>query len=295
MQPSREREAPDLGVRALVPFLLVTFGLAWGVLGSFIAFPDHMAARFGELSGRHPLFVLAVYAPALAGIGLVMRHAGVRGLRRYLSRLLLWRCSVGWYAFIVVGIPLVFFGAAGLKGEVIDGPFTAAAIAPLLGALASMLFLGPVEELGWRGVALPLLQRGLSPLEAGLVLGAIWGVWHWPAFLLSGTPQDGWAFAPFLLGSVAISVILTPMFNRSGGSLLLAVLYHFQLINPLWPDAQPYDMALFVGIAVIVTWVHRDRMLRRGAGVTTVIPATAGVDSSAAGGGGGAGSAADQR
>lgn len=46
----------------------------------------------------------------------------------------------------------------------------------------------------------------------------------------------------FFLGSVAVSIILTPMFNKSGGSILLAALFHFQLNNPLWPDAQPSDM-----------------------------------------------------
>lgn len=99
-----------------------------------------------------------------------------------------------------------------------------------------------MEEFGWRGLALPLLQQKFAPIWAGLILGVIWGFWHLPAFLLSGTPQSTWSFTPFFAGSVAVSVIVTTLFNKSHGSILLPIIFHFQLNNPIWPDAQPYDM-----------------------------------------------------
>src|SRR5690606_15672313 len=101
------------------------------------------------------------------------------------------------------------------------------------------LFLGPIEEFGWRGLALPLLQRRFNPFWAGLILGIVWAAWHIPSFFLGGTPQSAWALGPYFLGVVAISVILTPLFNAARGSLLIAALYHFQMMNPMWPDAQP--------------------------------------------------------
>ena len=94
---------------SLVPFLLIVFGLAWGIVALFILLPKQMAEVFGELTGQHPLFYLAVYAPAIAAFIVVLHNSGTRGLRRYLSRLLLWRCSLGWYAFLIFGIPLLFF------------------------------------------------------------------------------------------------------------------------------------------------------------------------------------------
>jgi hypothetical protein len=51
---------------SLVPFLLIVFGLAWGIVALFILLPKQMAEVFGELTGQHPLFYLAVYAPAIA-------------------------------------------------------------------------------------------------------------------------------------------------------------------------------------------------------------------------------------
>ena len=50
---------------ALVPFLLIVFGLASGIAALFILLPNQMAEVFGEWTGQHPLFYLAVYAPAI--------------------------------------------------------------------------------------------------------------------------------------------------------------------------------------------------------------------------------------
>jgi membrane protease YdiL (CAAX protease family) len=109
----------------------------------------------------------------------------------------------------------------------------------VLPALLTTLLIGPVEEFGWRGVALPLMQRRLAPFWAGLWLGVVWALWHVPAFFLSGTPQSNWSLPGFFVGCVALSLILTPMFNAARGSLLVAALFHFQVNGPAWPDAQP--------------------------------------------------------
>jgi membrane protease YdiL (CAAX protease family) len=56
-----------------------------------------------------------------------------------------------------------------------------------------------------------------------------WGLWHAPAFLFGGTPQSAWSFGPYVIGVLALSVILTPMFNAARGSILIAALFHFQM------------------------------------------------------------------
>ena len=117
------------------------------------------------------------------------------------------------------------------------------------------------------------LLQGLCFAWAGLVLGVVWGVWHLPAFFLSGTPQSAWSFTDFFVGTVALSLIATALFNASRGSILLPALFHLQVINPLWPDAQPYDTIPFVLAALVVVGLNRDSMLRRDGGVTTIVPA----------------------
>ena len=257
---------------SLLPFLFIAFGLAWGILALFIFLPNQMTKMFGELTGQHPLFFLAVYAPAIAAFIVIMQKCGVGGLWRYLSRLLLWRCSLSWYIFLILGIPLIFIGGAALKGNLFAESFPFSSFQSLFVALVFAAIKGPFEEFGWRGLALPLMQRKFTPIWAGLILGAIWGFWHLPAFLLSGTQQSAWSFTPFFTGSVAISVIMTPLFNTSRGSILLPALFHFQLINPIWPDAQPYDTYLFVVATVLVVWINRKTMFSKEGGVTEVIP-----------------------
>ena len=257
---------------SLVPFLLIAFGVAWGILGLFIFLPDWMISTFGPLTVQHPLFFLAVYAPAIAAFIVVAYNSGAGGLRRYLARLLLWRCSLAWYVFLIAGIPLVFLIGAAWKGNLFTEPFPFSSFWPLIAALFFALIKGPVEEFGWRGLALPLMQRKFTPIVAALILGVIWGFWHMPAFLLSGTQQSAWSFTPFFVGCIALSVIVTALFNVSRGSILLSALFHVQLMNPIWPDAQPYDTYIFVAGAALVVWFNRKGMFTREGAVTEVIP-----------------------
>jgi len=263
----------SFSLASLIPFLLIAFGLAWGIIALYITLPTQMAALFGEISGQHPLFYLATYAPAIAALALVLYRTRRAGTRRFLGRLLLWRAPAAWYAFLLFGIPVLFYVGAVWKGLGLAEMIPVSSVGGYLVALLLFAIKGPVEEIGWRGFALPVLQRKMSPLWAGLILGIIWGVWHLPAFFLSGTPQSAWSFTDFFIGTVALSLIATALFNASRGSILLPALFHLQVINPLWPDAQPYDTLPFVGAALIVVWLNRESMLRRDGGVTTIIPA----------------------
>ena len=272
IKSSSETDRLQISILSLVPFLLISFGLAWTIGALFIFLPNQMVRIFGELTGQHPLFFLAVYAPAIAAFVVIACKAGMGGLRRYLSRLLLWRCPRSWYAFMILGIPLIYIAGSALKGNLFVEPFPFSSFQPLILALVLTAIKGPIEEFGWRGLALPLLQRKFAPIWAGLILGVIWGFWHLPAFMLSGTQQSAWSFTPFFVGSIALSVIVTALFNTSRGSILLPALFHFLLNNPIWPDAQPYDIYLFVVAAALVVWFNRKAMFTKEGAVTRVIP-----------------------
>lgn len=272
MDMAGTRRPPPIPDRSVVTFFLLVFALAWGLLLIYVFFRDQLTALFGEIRASHPLFIMAVYSPAIVAIALVVRHTGADGLRGFLSRLLRWRCPLPWALFLVLGFPAITFTAALISGRLNGGSLDYQPLPALLASLVFMLVLGPVEELGWRGYALPLLQRRMTPFRAGVLLGAIWGAWHLPAFFLSGTPQSEFSVLPFLLGSIAASVILVPLFNASGGSILLAALFHFQLNNPLWPDAMPYDMYLYALVAAVVVWLNRRTMFSREGASTVVVP-----------------------
>jgi membrane protease YdiL (CAAX protease family) len=264
------RKSDTMTGRTLIPFLALAFGLTWGIAAILILFYDQAVAIFGEISISNPLYILAVYSPGIAGVFLVWRHYGFEGLRSFFKRLTLWRAPLKWWLFLLLGVPAVVYTGAAIKGSIGD-PFPFSPWTQVLPALVLALFLGPIEEFGWRGLAQPLLQRRFAPFWVGLILGITIAVWHIPAFLLSGSPLSDWSFVPYFGGVVAIYVILTPFFNVSRGSLLVAYLYHFQMMNPIFPDAQPYDNIMWVAIAVVVVVLNRRTMFRRGEGATEVL------------------------
>jgi membrane protease YdiL (CAAX protease family) len=231
-----------------------------------------MTRAFGNLTGQHPLFFLCVYSPAIAAFIIISYYRGLKGLTLFFSRFFLWRCSVGWYAFIVIGIPMVFYAGAAIKGTLFENLFPFDSIQALFMALVLSAIKGPIEEFGWRGFALPLLQKNFTPIWASLILGVIWGAWHFPAFLLSGTQQSNWSFAPFFLGCITLSIIVTVLFNASRGSILLAAFFHFMLMNPIFPDAEPFDTYLLVLITIPIIWFNRKMMFTGQNSVVEVVP-----------------------
>lgn len=257
---------------ALVYFVIGTFVITWGIIGGYILIPETAVAVFGELGGTHPLFFVATWAPAISALTLVVLYTGRRGLGMFLKRLAIWRFGPVWWIFIVLGIPLVFMAGSVMKGGPLLAPLPPGGVGAMFTVLGVMLFLGPVEELGWRGLAQPILQRHLAPFWAGALIGAVWGLWHLPAFYVAGVVFAEWNFLPFFIGNVTLAILVTPIFNDARGSLLLPVLFHWQLINPFWPDAQPWDTGILVAVAAVVVWWKRDEMFSRDGAVSDVVP-----------------------
>lgn len=269
-QPNHDHLRPGLTTRSLWVFLLATFALSWGAGVAYVIFSDQVESVFGPMGYTNPLFILIVHTPGFVGLAMVWRHYGLQGLRRFFHRFRLWRMSPGWWALLLLGLPATYFAGAAMVGND-PNPFHTTTVGAVITGLLAMLLIGPIEELGWRGVALPLLQRRFTPLGAGLLLGLVVAVWHTPAFLMSGTKQSAWAFWPFFFGVIAVGVTLTAMFNAARGSLLVAFFFHAQLNNPAWPDGQPWDMWLFVALAVVVVLVNHKALLDRSRATTAIL------------------------
>jgi len=91
-----------------------------------------------------------------------------------------------------------------------------------------VLTFGFDEEIGWRGFALPRLQRRHSALSATLILGASWALWHLPGFFYNQTWADaGLAAFPGLAFSIVIGAIVLPwLYNSTGGSIAMVAAWH---------------------------------------------------------------------
>jgi membrane protease YdiL (CAAX protease family) len=84
---------------------------------------------------------------------------------------------------------------------------------------------GGLEELGWRGVAQPEMERGLRRPAAAVVVGLIWSLWHLPLFFLPGVRQYGTNFPVFAIGLVGGALILAWLYGCTE-SILLCILFH---------------------------------------------------------------------
>lgn len=200
------------------------------------AIPGILLSILQPLTPDIAAFVVAGVAFGLAGTGGV-----VALVRRYR----LWSAGVGWRGGLRIwGLMLLAFLAMSLATAGLNYLFAPPGSfewlnAPLFSwsfplALLASIFLdvgGVTEETGWRGFALPLLQERMTPLAATLVVGLLWGIWHFPArpdILLGAYGAGGGAL---LLGILVVrflvlSVVMTYFYNRVGGSTLIAIAMH---------------------------------------------------------------------
>jgi membrane protease YdiL (CAAX protease family) len=145
---------------------------------------------------------------------------------------------------------------------------------PDLGIWAWALWLvtnGWGEELGWRGFALPRLQRTHSAMASSVMLSIAWAGWHLPAFFyVPSYVALGLGILPgFFLGILAGAIVLTWLYNSSHGSVLAVVLWHasFNFVSAS-PNALGF-VAAFVSTlvmvwAVVIVWRYRTATLAPG-------------------------------
>jgi hypothetical protein len=158
---------------------------------------------------------------------------------------IVWRQALRAYALLFILIPLCLIAVYGLRSVIPGGAeYTQAEgiFGPaLLIALLSAAFLdqgGVLEELGWRGYAQSAIQSNLTtPLTAALLVGLAWGLWHVPRDVVGGVIQRLgllqylFMYLPaFVMGTVTTSIIAGYFMNRTGGSIIPAIMVH-GLIN----------------------------------------------------------------
>jgi membrane protease YdiL (CAAX protease family) len=218
--------------------------------------------------------ILNAFNPALVALALTACVDGRSGVQRLLRRLVAWRVAPKWY-LAALGLPVAIavaaVGIGALLGADVGDPFRR--MPPTLATLLVFIWIiGPGEELGWRGYALPRLRVGRSPLVASLVLGIVGVLFHISAYVLplvvSGHPAPGMPVSAFALQYVAGAVLWTWIFLGSRGSVLLTVVFHGSMdvcgnlaILALDPDRGPWAWtAVFVLAAGLV---YRTQLLQK--------------------------------
>lgn len=199
-----------------------------------------------------------------------------RGIHTLLGTFLAWRVKPVWYFWALLFFPLV--SLLGLLVWTLLGqpvpPFPRQEgfpeILPVLlnVFIATAFYGGPFgEEVGWRGYALPRLQARYSPLVASILLGIVWGVWHFPLHLrgqydaLLGADLTGLVVR--ILTGVVLAILFTWLYNRTRGNLWLMVLLH-TVTNDTAGFWLPLTGGVYVTVVLAVaTLIVYDKMYRR--------------------------------
>ena len=225
----------------VLTFYALAFALSWGGIlivvggpGGYPGTPEQVAQLF--------LFVMLAWlaGPSVASLLVTSLVDGRAGLRELLSRLFKWRVGARWYAVALLTAPLVYVAMSfalsltsrAFLPNILTTSDTAALL--LMGLAYGLLGGGFCEELGWTGFVVPRLRQRYGVLTTGLIVGVLWGAYHFSVIYWSSSPSGALPLV-ILLAQLfawlpAYRVLMVWAYDRTG-SLLVAMLMHAVLTS----------------------------------------------------------------
>ena len=220
--------------------------------------------------GVHVLPVLPKYHHYLGSLGpmvaaFIIKYisSGWQGLIDILKRLIQWKVKWLWYIVVII-MPVLLVIAAGYLDEFINKQsftmkgFSTSKEFPEFGGLSYFLFnlftFGIGEETGWRGYALPTLQKKFSALTATLILAVGWACWHIPAFIYRPlySQMNIAGISGFFISMLMGAIVLTWLYNSTKGSLLIVAIFH-AMIELMFVSANiTVEMSFYIGSAIMI-------------------------------------------
>lgn len=242
-------------------FFTLTFLLSWGCIVLIIG-PSGFPITVEQFEAVGALVYMAMLiGPTGAGLLLIGLINGKAGFSELKSRLIRWRVSVFWYVAAILAAPLMATGSL-LIISLFSPEFMPAIltsqdrVALLLSGIMAGLMVGIFEELGWTGFAVPCLRQRYGILQTGLIVGIVWGAWHFILFWESDTFSDA---IPLMLLLARLFSWLPPfrilmvwVYERTQ-SLPVVMLLHMSLVVTTLAIPSP-DMSRSDTLIWLITW-----------------------------------------
>lgn len=213
--------------------------LTWGVLAIFQMSVINTADTTTSTSPlAMTLLMLGGFTPSIAGWIMAYRQHGRDGLRDLWKRFTQFNVGIKWYLIMVLipflvqtGTALIYKlqGGTFVRSELLEQP------ASLILFAIAIFIGGPIsEEFGWRGFAQDRVQARWGQLKGSIILGVVWALWHLPLFFVPGSGQQQTGnpaiMVPmFSLNVVAMTALITLVYNKTNRSLWGAIFFHFAL------------------------------------------------------------------
>lgn len=210
--------------------LMVYFILACAVSWA-IAIPLALTNQ-GMIQPVFPQWVhyFVSYGPMLSALIVTWATQGAQGLKELWGRITLWRVGGIWWLAalspLVIGFVTVLAINLFTDNKISLSELGLVPFLPPLGIGALFLWIltsGIGEEIGWRGYALPRLQKDHNALYSTLILTLFWALWHLPLFFYLFDPAvaPGWVFALY-----AGAIVFTWLSNSTAGSIPIVAVFH---------------------------------------------------------------------
>lgn len=262
-------------------FFGLTLGLSyfvfWGPLALFriptISFVSGVTGPVWAIV----LFIVGGFVPSAVAIMLTWQRQGRAGLGNLGRRIIQFKIGWRWY---LAAMLVIFIATVGqlIILRLMGQPFDLTLFFGQLGSFLPLILLGPLsEEIGWRGYALDRLQTKWNALVSSLIVGLVWGLWHYPLFQMVGTSQHelGIPFIGFVLGLMWVSVLFTWLHNNTQASIWTAIFFHWlytysaQVVASGVTRTSLYNWVVYlpyfiIAVVVVIIWKPR-RLVRRSA------------------------------
>lgn len=205
--------------RIIRNYLFGTFLITYIMWGSIFA-----ANQIGYLKYGTPismiLFVIGGNAPPIIAYVVLKKEHLISGFKEFLREAFAIKQKPRFYAVLIAFLVLYFGGPALMQGISRGADLYIGFL-----CIPLMIIFGGLEELGWRYILQPALERQFSFGIATSLTACIWSVWHLPLFFITGTVQKNLSFGLFTIMVLGMSFALATIFYISK-SIWLCILFH---------------------------------------------------------------------
>lgn len=208
------------------------------------------------------LYVLGGAGPLAAALMVARALYGKKDGEEVFKPLFHWPVGIIWYLVAIFGGVVIMLASMGLRGELGLGIKRLTPSMALLASFLTYLIAAIPEEIAWRGFALPRLQSRYSAFTSSLIIGALWALWHLPLLFIKGSTMATYSIIPYLIEVMADSVIYAWLYNSSGGSAPVVIIFH-AIINTVGPNAGTVQTVLVLLLAAIIVAVFGPAHLSR--------------------------------
>jgi len=248
--------------RPLGLYFVLAFALSWGAILAAVG-----PAGFPVTEDQLPVLIAAMLlGPSLAAVLAAGLSSGGEGIRDLFSRLLRWRVHARWYAVALLTAPLSTVVVLMVLSP-FSSDFTSALSASddkgslVIMWLVSGILVGFFEELGWTGFAVPRMRRHHGVFATGLIVGLLWGAWHFLVNLegdtFSGVLPFALLIARLFTWLPAYRVLMVWVYDRTE-SQLVVTLMHVSLVATtgiLDPVIAGGSLLIFLLAKAAVFWI----------------------------------------